>query len=147
MIVKNPPVYKELVRAWKALRGRAGLSVREVACVGANRTLLACEIAVQGAPTVALAAGVHGDEPAAPWALLSLVRDGLLDPAFGYRIWACSNPSGYAAGTRCNAEGVDVNRGFGRGGTAPEARAIITANRDRRFALSFDLHEDYEAHG
>lgn len=147
MIVKVAPPYAEFVSAWKALRGKNGLTVREVACVAANRTLLVAEIATPDTPVVALAAGVHGDEQAAPWALLSIVRDGLLDPAFGYRLWPCTNPSGYLAGTRSNAEGADVNRSFGGGGTTPEARAIITANRDRRFVLSLDMHEDYEASG
>jgi murein peptide amidase A len=147
VLLKDVPPYDEFVCAWKALRGKNALSVREVACVAANRTLLVAEIAVPNTPVVALAAGVHGDEPAAPWALLSIVRDGLLEPTFSYRLWPCTNPSGYMAGTRSNAEGVDVNRSFDRGGTTPEARAIITANRDRRFALSLDLHEDYEASG
>lgn len=140
--------YAELVAAWKALRSRGDLSVREVACVGASRTLLCAEIAAPaGAPVIALSAGVHGDEPAPPWALLSLVRDGLLDRAFGYRLWPCTNPTGYERGTRENAEGADINRSFNRGGTTPEARAIVTANRDRKFALAFDLHEDFEADG
>jgi hypothetical protein len=142
------PPYAVLAAAWKSLRGRGALSVREIACVGANRTLLAAEIAAApDAPAIALSAGVHGDEPAAPWALHSLVRDGLLDGRFAYRIWPCTNPSGYELGTRENAEGADVNRSFGRGGTTPEARAIVTANRDRRFALALDLHEDFEADG
>jgi hypothetical protein len=144
--------YAELVQAWKALRGRiGGLSVREVALVGAARTMLVAELAPDGPPTavpaVAFAAGVHGDEPAAPWALHSLVRDGLLDRSFNYRFWPCTNPSGYELGTRENADGVDINRSFNRGGTTPEARTIVTANRDRKFALSFDMHEDYEAEG
>jgi len=144
----NPPSYAELSAAWKALRGRHGISVREVACAGAPRTLLLAEIPGEpGAPAVAISAGVHGDEPAAPWALLSLVRDGLLDRQFSYRVWPCTNPTGYALGTRANAEGHDINRSFNRGGTTPEARAIITANRDRRFELVFDLHEDFEAAG
>jgi hypothetical protein len=143
-----PPAYSDLVDAWKALRGRGDLSVREVACVGARRTLLVAEIAARaGSPTVALSAGVHGDEPAAPWALLSLARDGLLDRRFAYRIWACTNPSGYERGTRANAEGNDINRSFDRGGTTPESRAIVTANRDRTFALALDMHEDFEANG
>jgi len=79
--------------------------------------------------------------------LLSIVRDGLLDRRFTYRIWPCTNPTGYEGGTRENAEGDDINRSFQRGGTTPEARAIVTANRDRRFALSLDLHEDFEADG
>ena len=148
--VKTPgerPSYEELSAEWKALRGRGGLSVREVACAGASRTLLIGEIVRPGAPLVAISAGVHGDEPAGPWALLSIVRDGLLDPLFSYRFWPCMNPSGYAAFTRCNAEGVDINRSFSGGGLTPESKAIITSNRDRSFALTLDLHEDFEASG
>jgi len=139
--------YSELASAWRSLRGTHDLRLREIACVGAPRTLLVAEWGHPTAPCVSISAGVHGDEPAAPWALHALVRDRLLDPAFAYRLWPCFNPTGFAAGTRTNAEGTDVNRSFGRGGTSPEARAILTANRDRHFALSIDLHEDYEAGG
>jgi len=139
--------YDRLLAAWKALRGTHNLRIREVACVNAPRTLLVVEVGSEQAHTVALSAGIHGNEPAAPWALLALVRDRLLDDRFAYRIWPCINPTGFAAGLRPNAEGVDINRSFSRGGTTPEARAIITANRDRKFALSIDLHEDFEARG
>ncbi len=71
----------------------------------------------------------------------------MLDPRFAYRIWPCTNPTGYDAQIRGNAEGQDINRSFSRGGLTPEARAIITATRDRKFALSLDLHEDFEADG
>ena len=141
-----PPAYEELAAAWRALRP-LGVRVREIACVGAPRTLLIAELGESNAAAMAISAGVHGDEPAAPWALLSIVRDGLLDPRYAYRIWPCLNPSGYRAGTRVNAEGDDVNRSFSRGGTTPEARAVFTANRDRKFAFALDLHEDYEADG
>lgn len=147
------PEYGELVAAWKGLRvRRPGLTVREVATVGSTRTLLIAESVPGGGmsnarATIAIAAGVHGDEPAGPWALLSIVADGLLDPAYAYRMWPCTNPSGYQRGTRESEDGVDINRSFTRGGTTPESRAIITANRDRKFALSLDLHEDYEADG
>lgn len=139
--------YEHLVLAWKAIRGTHRLTVREVACVGGQRTLLVAESGPAQAPAIHLTAGVHGDEPAAPWALLSIVRDGLLDPRFAYRIWPCTNPSGYQAGTRENAEGDDVNRGFSRGGTTPESKAIITSNRDRKYFMALDLHEDFEAEG
>jgi len=145
-VTTQAPPYAELAAAWRELRGR-GVRVREIACVGAPRTLLVVEVGDANAPTVSLSAGVHGDEPAAPWALLSLVRDGLLDARFAYRIWPCLNPGGYTAGTRENAEGADVNRSFSRGGTTPEARAVFTSNRDRRFAFAMDLHEDFEAGG
>ena len=121
--------------------------MREIACVGAPRTLLIAELGGATLPAISISAGVHGDEPAAPWALFGIVRDGLLDARFAYRIWPCLNPSGYRAGTRTNAEGRDVNRSFTRGGMTPEARAVLTANRDRQFALALDLHEDFEADG
>ena len=44
-------------------------------------------------------------------------------------------------------DGLDINRTFGRGGSSPEAKAIITANRDLKFALAIDLHEDDESSG
>jgi protein MpaA len=146
-VIAPQPPYAELIAAWKGLRRTHSLRVREVACVGAARTLLIVERGGETQPTIALSAGQHGDEPAAPWALLSLMADRLLDDRFAYRIWPCINPSGFAAGTRANAEGHDVNRSFSRGGLTPESRAIITANRDRRFALAIDLHEDFEAGG
>ena len=121
--------------------------MREVACIGAARTLLCADFGETHAGAVAVVAGVHGDEPAPPWSLLELVERRELDANYGYRVWPCTNPTGYESGTRESADGVDVNRSFGRGGQTPEARAIITANRDRKFALSLDLHEDCDAEG
>lgn len=139
--------YPDLVQRWKALRGRRDLSVREVACVNAPRTLLCVERGDAALPTVAIAAGIHGDEPAGAWALLGLVEADDLDARYSYRLWPCTNPAGFAAKTRAGADGIDLNRTFGRGGQSPEAKAILTANRDRRFILSLDLHEDVDASG
>lgn len=138
--------YQVLVRRWKALRSDC-VTVREVACVGAPRTLLCVEWGDVRRASIAFSAGVHGDEPAGPWALLEIVESGGLDDRFAYRIWPCTNPSGFEAGTRESSDGVDVNRTFGRGGRSPEARAVITANRNRKFVLSLDLHEDCDAAG
>lgn len=139
--------YQELESRMKALRASREARVREVACIGAPRTLLCVEIGDVSRPTIALAAGIHGDEPAGPWALLDLLETGALDQSYAYRIWPCTNPSGYAAGTRASADGLDVNRTFGRGGSSPEARSIVMSNRDRKFVLSIDLHEDCDSLG
>lgn len=138
--------YDELVRAWKALANKQGFELQEAACAN-DRTLLYAEIGTPGKSVVSLTAGMHGDEPAAPWALFTIVRDGLLDPRFAYNVWPCVNPTGYRAGTRCNAEGKDINRSFNRGGQTPEARTIISMLHDRRYLLQIDMHEDCEAHG
>ncbi|MBV8355126.1 MAG: succinylglutamate desuccinylase/aspartoacylase family protein [Candidatus Eremiobacteraeota bacterium] len=108
-------------------------------------------------PAVHIAAGVHGDEPVGPWALLALIRSGLLDQRFRYRFWPCTNPTGYVAGSRTNAQGADINRSFSEDGLTWEARLIIHTtnehttnekmNDGRRYVLALDLHEDYEADG
>lgn len=139
--------YQDFARRWKALRASRGAAVREVACVGAPRTLLCVEVGDTRLASIALTAGVHGDEPAGPWALLAMAESGDLDDRFGYRIWPCTNPTGFEACSRESTDGIDVNRTFGRGGQSPEARAIVTANRDRKFLLSVDLHEDCDASG
>ncbi|MBV8117536.1 MAG: succinylglutamate desuccinylase/aspartoacylase family protein [Candidatus Eremiobacteraeota bacterium] len=139
--------YRELEGRWKRRRGIGDVRVHEIACVGAPRTLLCVELGDHTRPTIAIAAGVHGDEPAGPWALLEMVETGAFDPAFAYRLWPCTNPTGFDAGTRESIDGVDINRSFGRGGQSPEAKAILTANRDRKFVLSLDLHEDADAIG
>jgi protein MpaA len=139
--------YHELAQAWKALRATHDVRVREVACVGAARTLLCAEIGESDRPCVHLTAGTHGDEPAGVVALLQAAGERDLDPAFAYRIWPCTNPTGFDARTRESDDGVDVNRTFGRGGSSPESKAIVMANRDRKFALAVDLHEDDEADG
>ena len=140
------PTYQDIARRWKALRAR-DVRVREVACVGAPRTLLCAEYGDHTLPAIHIAAGVHGDEPAGPHALLTLVENDDLDPRFSYRMWVCTNPTGYDARTRESVDALDVNRTFGRGGTSPESKAIITANRDLKFELAIDLHEDDESTG
>jgi Succinylglutamate desuccinylase / Aspartoacylase family len=145
MLIQEP-TYLDIARRWKALRAR-DVRVREVACVGAPRTLLCAEYGDHTLPAIHIAAGVHGDEPAGTHALLALVENDDLDPRFSYRIWPCTNPTGYDARTRESIDGLDVNRTFGRGGSSPESRAIITANRDLKFELAIDLHEDDEARG
>ncbi|MBV8638807.1 MAG: succinylglutamate desuccinylase/aspartoacylase family protein [Candidatus Eremiobacteraeota bacterium] len=141
------PTYRELAQRWKNLRDSHDVRVREVACVGAPRTLLCAEFGDAALPAIHLSGGVHGDEPAGVLALLRLVESGMLDRAFSYRIWPCTNPTGFDARTRVNADGVDINRTFGRGGTSPEASAVIMSNRDRKFVLAVDLHEDDQAGG
>ena len=146
--VCEPPPYAALEEAWERVSRTRDFALTRTPIVAGGESLLRIDIERRPeVPRIALSAGLHGDEPAAPWALLSIARDGLLDRAFAYRIWCCTNPSGYRLGTRANASGEDVNRSFSHGGTTSEARAIVAANDGLQFALSLDLHEDYEADG
>jgi hypothetical protein len=123
------------------------MPLRRLTCPGVDRELLMVEFGPANAPVIQVSAGVHGDEPAGPWALLSLVEDGLLDPRFAYRLWPCTNPSGNLAGTRTNAQGQDINRSFTPENATPESSVMMQATQGRRFHIAFDLHEDFEADG
>lgn len=139
--------YQRLEKGWNALCKRRSWTLRRVPCPGADRALLLVEFGRGGLPVVHVTAGVHGDEPAGPWALLAMAGSGMLDERFAYRLWPCTNPSGYESGTRANAEGNDINRSFTREAATPESRAIMQVNEGCRFALAIDLHEDFEADG
>jgi hypothetical protein len=146
-VTPSDGTYRELEARWKALPATRGLRVGEVPCDSSGRRLLVVELG-SGVPrrTVSIAAGVHGDEPAGVWALLDLVETNALDSRFAYRIWPCTNPSGFAAATRASADGVDVNRTFDGRGRSPEARAMLSVGGPLS-ELSLDLHEDCDAEG
>jgi hypothetical protein len=109
-----------------------------------------------GAPQAAqrlVACGFHGEEPAGPWGLLKFLQG--MDPAgldgVHLTLLPLVNCTGFAAGTRFNAEGDNPNRGFvddgSGGGPAPSAEgrlllqhAATLASASRNGVLS--CHED-----
>ncbi|GAA5481120.1 M14 family metallopeptidase [Haloferula sargassicola] len=92
-----------------------------------------------------LSAGIHGDEPAGPLAALELLRGGVLDA--GWIVCPALNPTGLAAGTRENADGLDLNRDYLRLET-PEVRAHATWLESLTAPRAFvSLHEDWESSG
>jgi murein peptide amidase A len=138
--------YSELERRWQALHDGERLRIERAVC-RSGRVLLYADIGDPQLPAVAISAGVHGDEPAGPSALLQLAESATLDARCSYRLWPCLNPSGYDQGIRASADGLDINRTFGGTGGSPEASAVLAANHRVSFTLSLDLHEDCDAQG
>lgn len=99
------------------------------------------------APRVYVSAGMHGDEPAPPWALLELVERGFFDARASWWICPVLNPTGLALGTRENFAGVDLNRDYKRPSSAEIRTHIAWLERQPDFHAAFCLHEDYEATG
>lgn len=96
---------------------------------------------------VYISAGVHGDEPAGPMAVLELFRRRAFHPEVAYHIVPVVNPLGLQAKTRENGDGVDINRSFGPTPSTPEAAALQGWLGEQQFDLALCLHEDYGAQG
>lgn len=94
-----------------------------------------------------LSAGIHGDEPAPPQALLELLRRDTFDHRAEWYLVPLLNPTGFRARTRENASGLDLNRDYRQPRSAEIAAHVRWLRAQPRFDLSFCLHEDYEAAG
>lgn len=93
-----------------------------------------------------LSAGMHGDEPAGPWAMRELLRGGDLDEG-SWCLCPILNPTGLARGTRENVEGVDLNRDYllRKSGEVQAHAAWLERLECPKLFLS--LHEDWESSG
>lgn len=98
-------------------------------------------------PQLYLSAGIHGDEPAAPEALLAWCerRAGALKRC-GLLIFPCLNPWGLRHNSRNDAQGRDLNRGYHRH-DIPVIGAQKEIIRGRGFDAAVMLHEDFDARG
>jgi murein peptide amidase A len=98
-------------------------------------------------PKIYVSSGVHGDEPAPPWAVLRMMESGLFDDRAHWFVCPLLNPSGYRLGTRENGQGIDLNRDY-RDTESPEIRAHVGwLQHQPGFDLSLCLHEDWETTG
>lgn len=98
-------------------------------------------------PRIYLSAGIHGDEPAPPLALLDLLESGFFDGRATWFICPLLNPAGFLACSRCNRDGLDLNRDY-RHQLSDEIRAHIRwLNAQPNFDLALCLHEDWESQG
>lgn len=120
--------------------------VHEILAETAAGPLLAWERPAEG-PRVYLSAGIHGDEPAGPLALLELLRSGDLAADVHWMLCPALNPEGLAVCRRENAAGADLNRDYflrEHGVTSAHAE-WLAARPVPEFFLS--LHEDWESRG
>ena len=98
-------------------------------------------------PRLYLSAGIHGDEPAPPLALLRMMEMGVFDHRATWFVCPLLNPAGFTLGTRENADGTDLNRDYKDLRTAEIAAHVRWLQRQPLFDTSFCLHEDWESTG
>jgi murein peptide amidase A len=141
--------YGVLFSRWEALASRAGLKF-SIFCEEGGFPVIAIENdqALAGeSDGVYLSAGVHGDECAPVWGLLHWAEsDPVILRTRPVVIFPCLNPHGLVGNTRCDHRGLDLNRCFENLG-CPLVKAWTAFLEGRRFALSLNLHEDYDAGG
>jgi len=115
--------------------------------IGGHPLLAYTKRATTAQPRVYLSAGIHGDEPAPPWALLQLVTEGRLDARANWFVCPLLNPTGFVRQMRENATGVDLNRDY-KTPQSPEVQAHVRwLQRQSDFDLVICVHEDWEARG
>jgi len=98
-------------------------------------------------PRIYLSAGIHGDEPAPPHALLELLTTGCFDHRATWFLCPLLNPTGLALGTRENASKVDLNRDYRDPVTEEIQSHLAWLQRQPPFDLVLLLHEDWETWG
>ena len=98
-------------------------------------------------PRIYLSAGIHGDEPAPPLALLEMIEAGIFDARATWFLCPLLNPAGFQRGARENAAGLDLNRDY-KALRSEEIRAHTTwLQRQPNFDLTLCVHEDWESQG
>jgi len=98
-------------------------------------------------PRVYLSAGIHGDEPAGPLALLELLRTEFFSADFHWSLCPALNPSGLIAATRENSCGVDLNRDYWLRGTSEVIAHAVWLDEVTTPDIFISLHEDWETAG
>lgn len=98
-------------------------------------------------PRIYLSAGIHGDEPAGPLAILDLLERGFFDQRAVWFVCPLLNPVGFTRRTRENAEGLDLNRDYRALKSAEIQAHARWLKRQPNFDLSLCVHEDWEANG
>jgi protein MpaA len=98
-------------------------------------------------PRIYLSSGMHGDEPAPPWALLELMRENFFSDRVSWFICPLLNPTGFTLRTRENHAGIDLNRDYRNPVSSEVAAHISWLQRQPTFDLALCLHEDWEATG
>ncbi len=98
-------------------------------------------------PRIYFSAGIHGDEPAPPQALLALLEQGAFDPRAVWFLCPLLNPLGFLRRTRENPDGVDLNRDYKSLRTLEIRAHTRWLQNQPPFDLAICLHEDWESRG
>ncbi|MES2223486.1 MAG: M14 family metallocarboxypeptidase [Patescibacteria group bacterium] len=96
---------------------------------------------------VYISAGIHGDEPAGPLAILELLKKNTWPENIEFHIFPCLNVSGFKNNTRENEDCVDLNRDYYHCKTSLICAHVEWLDLSPNYDLTLCLHEDWGAKG
>lgn len=139
--------YRHLIARWRRVAREAHLRLRPLASEDGFDLFYIETPRLAQTAGLYLSAGIHGDEPAAPEALLQWAERNVRRLAeLPLLIFPCLNPWGLCNNTRTDSEGRDLNRLFHLD-THPVVAAVRKVTRPHRFKIALPMHEDYDAQG
>ena len=100
--------------------------------------------------SIYISAGIHGDEPAGPLAIMDIIEKELLSKNVSWRIFPFLNPTGLSQNSRTNKNGSDLNRDYHPDNRNPQIEVfdhIRYLDTCPKFDISIMIHEDWEADG
>ena len=97
--------------------------------------------------SVYISAGIHGDEPAGPLAVLKMLQTRAFPEDVSFCLIPCLNVRGFELNRRENEDGVDLNRDYREPRSGVVAAHIRWLSEQPYFNATVCLHEDWESHG
>ncbi len=140
----DPAVF---IPRFSAAAVQAGFQVETFGEIHGHPLIAATKPATGPRPRIYLSTGIHGDEPAPPWALLDLLEAGFFDDRCTWTLCPLLNPTGFLSRTRENFARIDLNRDYKSLQTAEVRAHQAWLQRQGRFDLVLCGHEDWESKG
>ncbi len=126
--------YPHLVERWRALAKRTGMVVRRFAAGPEFKLYFVRSAALPREGAIYISAGIHGDEPAGPEALITWAeKNTRLLRRRPFLLVPCINPWGLVNNSRFDSIKRDLNRSF-QDNSIPEVAALKRAMGRRRFS-------------
>ena len=137
----------EFIPSFESAAKKAGFKVGHFGEIHGHPLLASTKRTPGPRPRVYFSGGIHGDEPAPPWASLRLVEEGFFDDRCTWFICPLLNPTSFIARTRENHALVDLNRDYKSLQTVEVRAHVAWLERQPNFDLIICVHEDWEAQG